>query len=159
MKPANQASRCSSVVPVLPATRDLRRQEALQALAGAFAHHALHRRGEQVHRLGRERLLDRERIALQRLAFLRRDFADRAQRRAESAAGDGLVHLRHLERAHVHRAEQRRGEGLHVALDAELAHVGEHALDAEVGAQARRGGVVGMRERGRSGTMPWNFLS
>src|SRR5207249_2557741 len=125
----------------LSGDRELGRQEILQPLRRALAHDVLHGRGQEVHRLGRECLLDRERIALQRSAFLRGDFADRAQWRAPAAARDRLVHLRHLEGTQVGRAEQGRGERLHLALDAEPAHVGEHALDAELGAQARRGDV------------------
>ena len=147
VKPANQASRCSSVVPVLPATSVSAGRNLFRPCAGAFAHHVLHRCGEQVDRLGREHLLDRERIARERPAFLRGHVADRAQRRAEPAARDGLVHLRDLEGTHLHRAEQGGGERPQRALDAEPAHVVEHAVDAEVGAQARRGGVVGLRQR------------
>ena len=131
----------------LSGDRELGRQEILQPLRRALAHDVLHGRGQEVHRLGRECLLDRERIALQRPAFLRGDFADRAQRGAPAAARDRLVHLRDLEGTQVRRAEQGRGERLHLALDAEPAHVGEHALDAELGAQARRGDVVGLRQR------------
>ena len=86
-------------------------------------------------------------IALQGVAILRRHFANRAQRGAEAAARDRLVHLRDFQRAQLDRAQQRRGERPQRALDAELAHVGEHALDAKLGAQARCGDVVGLRER------------
>ncbi len=78
---------------------------------------------------------------------MRRDLADRAQRRAETAARVRLVHLRHLERAEIDGAEQARRKRLQRPLDAELAHVVEYALDAERGAEACRRDVVGLRQR------------
>jgi hypothetical protein len=93
-----------------------------------------HGRGEKVDGLGREHLLDRQRVAGERPAFLRRDLADRAQRRAEAAAREGLVHLRHFERGELHRAEERGRKRAQRSLDAEAPHGVEHALDADLGA-------------------------
>jgi hypothetical protein len=135
VNPANQASRCSLVVPVLPAT----------ALSGGSQF--LSGRGDKVHRFRWESLLHRERVALERPAVLGRHLAYRAQRRAESAARDGLVHLRHFEGGEVHRAEERRGVRLHLALDAQALDGVEDFLDADIGPEARGRGVVGLRER------------
>src|SRR5207248_733077 len=120
------------------------RQETAQALRGAFAHHALQRGGDEVDRLGRERLLHFQRVAQKRLALRRGHFADRAQRRAEAAGGDGLVELRHFEPRELRRAEQRRCEGTELALYAQALHGGEHAVDAELGAEPRGRRVIGL---------------
>src|SRR2546429_8319969 len=63
-----------------------------------LAHDVLHGRGEEVHRLGRGCLLDRERVALQRPAFLRGGFAGRAQWGAPAPARGRLGPLRLGER-------------------------------------------------------------
>ncbi len=135
---------------MVPVFRDIQigGQPVDQRLRGAVAHHALQRRGQQVDRPGRGDRFDVQRKALQRLAVGGDDAADRTQRRAEAAVGKGLVKLGHLDRRQAERAEQRRGEGRRLFLDAEQRQLAEDALDAERYAETRGRDVIGLGQRG-----------
>ena len=109
MNPANQLSRVSEDVPVLPATTVPRgnRADAPRAVPRVVTEcqHPV----ELVDGGGWRNRLELHFEALERPTLLVEHRSHGAKPRAKAAVGERRIDLHHLERCHLHSAEQQRG--------------------------------------------------